>query len=124
MSPTVVGDVRLFRLLHLATVVAGLNQKPCALFAWDVQWTYKVLHDVRQRGGSAAFLGTTLIVLRMVFAKIGQVIVGKVAATLQRAGRSWNKAGVRELLKELNKLDREDAGRRRGRLVQNSGPHW
>jgi hypothetical protein len=124
LSPTVVGDVRLFRLLHLATIVAGLNQKPCALLAWDVQWTHKVLHDVRRRGGSAGFLGTTLIVLRMVYAKVGQETVGKLAAALQRAGRSWDKAGVRELLKKLSKLDREDAGRTRGRLVQNSGPHW
>jgi len=124
LSPTVVGDVRLFRLFHLSTIVAGLNQKPCALFAWDVQWTHRVLDAVRRRGGSAAFLGTTLIVLRMVYAKVGQETVGKLAASLQRAGRTWDKVAVRELLTALSKLDREDAGRTRGRLVQNSGPHW
>ena len=124
LSPTVVGDVRLFRLFHLSTIVAGLNQKPCALLAWDVQWTHRVLDAVRRRGGSAAFLGTTLIVLRMVYAKVGQDTVGKLAASLQRAGRTWDKVAVRELLTALSKLDREDAGRIRGRLVQNSGPHW
>ena len=118
------GDGLLFRLFHLSTIMAGLMQKPCALHAWDVQWTHLVLDDVRRRGGSAAFLGTTLIVLRMVYAKVGQETVGKLAATLQRAGRTWDQAAVRELLAALGKLDREDAGRSRSRLVQNSGPHW
>ena len=98
MSPTVVGDVRLFRLFHLSTIVVGLSQKPCVLLAWDVQWAHLVLDDVRRRGGSAAFLGTTLIVLRMVYAKVGQEIVGKLAATFA-AGLPHVRPAVRELLR-------------------------
>ncbi len=124
LSAAVADDVRRHRLFHLATVVAGISQKPCATLAWDVQWSHRVLAACYRKRANAEFLGMTLILLRQVWAEVGQGLVGTVAAELLRAGRSWDKAAVRSLCGRLSGLDRADAGRTRGRLVQNSGPAW
>ncbi len=124
LSAAVAADVRMHRLFHLATVVAGIHQKPCASLAWDVQWSCSVLADCYRKRADAAFLGATLILLRQVFAKAGQGLVGTVAAELLRAGRPWDKAAIRSLHGRLSGLDPADAGRTRGRLVQYSGPAW
>ena len=124
LSPAVAGDRLAMRLFHITAIVAGLNQKSATGFAWDVQWSAKVLADLRRRRASAQFLGITTILLRRVHAKLGQELVGVIARQLLCSGRTWDKRALLQIAQQLSSLDPADAGLRHGRLAQHSGTRW
>ena len=91
LSSAMAEPVRRARVAFLACVVGGLIQKALLKFAWDVmafQTQLKRVHRrMSTRGGGAALLGGTAILLRQVFAAKGQVLVGDIALALAATGK-------------------------------------
>ena len=117
------------RTLFMACIVCGLMQKPLIKFAWDVQTFLQSLTRVhsslRTRGGGAcALLGGTAILLRQVFATKGQRVVAEFASSLAVAGKGWSVCSFHNLSRQLEVLEPRHHMKRRGRMVQFSGPKW
>ena len=72
----------------------------------------------------AEVIGGTLMIARKVWARRGQGVVSKRAMALHRQGRCWDRRALADLRARLVQLPAVHAGRRRGHLVQHSGPAW
>ena len=122
------GRIRAARLAFIACIVGGLLQKPLIKFAWDVQafqtQLARVYQHISTRGGGAALLGGTAILLRQIFATKGQELVGDIAVTLAMAGTMWYKRALVRLHKKLVKMDPRDTKKRKGLMAVWSGPKW
>ena len=116
--------MRLFRFFVLGCIARGINQKPGALFSWDVDAFQRAIAPLWNRSASLALIGGTAIILRQVFAARGQALVGRLARALHRGGRVWDRLALRDLHRRLRALGANDSGRRTGRLVAHSGPAW
>ena len=127
-SSAVAEHVRRARYAFLACIVAGLVQKPLVKFALDIQAMQKHLRRVHQhasaRGCGVSLLGGTAILLRQVFASKGQCLVAELAISLAVAGKTWDKASLRELCQRLDMLRPCDRQKRKGRMSRFSGPEW
>ena len=77
--------VRRWRFLLLACITCGLIQKPFISFAWDVITFSQALVQLCNIRASSALIGGTAILLRQVFAMVGQKTVAKLAIQLQKA---------------------------------------
>ena len=128
LSSAMAEKARRARYAFLACLVGGLIQKPLIKFAWDVQAFQEQLQRVyeawRIRGGGVALLGGTAILLRQVFATVGQAAVGDIGTALAVAGKCWDKASMRQLLQSLGRLLPADRMKRKGRMAAYSGPTW
>ena len=76
LTPAMAEDVLRARFAFVACLVGGLTQKALIKFAWDMKCFQTQLQRVHQRlrtrGGGAALLGGTAILLRQIFAVKGQ----------------------------------------------------
>lgn len=125
IAPSLGGKAVRLRLLLLGCILCGLIQKPLIAFAWDVQALQEVIQSVARAKASPSLLGGTAILLRQVFAVKGQTVVGDIALALAGSGcPSWNRKSLQRLLSKLLELSPEDAGKRRGRMSQFTGPAW
>jgi len=116
--------VLFWRWFHLGCIAAGLNQKITSPFCWDWQAFHETIGRLWRARAPLKLLAGTAIICRMVFAAAGVSVVCTLALELLRQGRLWDKRAFRTLLARLGRLDANEAGRRTGRLVQNSGPNW
>jgi len=124
LSPAVPEPLRLRRWLLLGCFMAGLIQKPLISFAWDVISFTKVMTDLSVAGAGPTLMGGTAILLRQIFAEKGQELVGKMASRLCKQGRVWTKLPLEQLRDGLWHMEPGDAGKRKGRVAQFSGPVW
>ena len=69
-------------------------------------------------------LGGTAILLRQVFASVGQGVVGTRALKLLTSGDEWTTQQLGALRLELLDYEPEQVGKRRGRMSAFSGPLW
>ena len=128
LSSAMAEHVRRARYAFVASIVAGLVQKPLIKFAWDIQALQKHLQRLHQHtstcGRGAALLGGTAILLRQVFATKGQEVVADVAISLAVAGKIWDKASLGKLCGTLDMLEPCDRQKRKSRMSQWTGPSW
>ncbi len=112
------------RLLLLGCIAAGLIQKPVICLAWDVQVFEECIAKLCRARASYRLVGCTAFLLRHVFAARAQQIVAELAVALATGGKHWDCSSLRKLLDRVNKLPVRDAGKRRGRMTQFTGPRW
>jgi len=117
-------DALFWRCFFLAVTAAGLVQKVGTTSCWDWHPFHEALGQLWRRRASLALLGGTAIIARSVFASAGVGVVAALALELHKQGRVWDYHAFRTLLSRLRALPAAQAGRQRGRLVQNSGPFW
>ena len=121
---------RLSRYFILASMIAGLYQKPLIKFAWDVDAFVKNIRAVYDVSGRLSgvmrdhLLGGLSILLRQAFAARGQSEVTSMAMELVRRRRSWLRSDFVILNARLRSLTPADRGKRKGRIAQYSGPAW
>ena len=113
-----------YRLLLQASIICGLIQKPLIVFAWDVITMMEIISSLVELKASPILLGGTAILLRQVFAEKAQKLVGEMARVLAKSGRHWATANLQCLHTRLLDLHPKDAGKRKGRMCQFSGPAW
>ena len=112
------------RRFVLACMWSGILQKPGAHFAKDVVASSKAVAALCNGRAAAELIGGTLIIVRQVWALRGQGVVSTLAMALHRQGRCWDRRALADLRARLVQLPAVHAGRRRGLLVQHSGPAW
>ena len=124
VAPALAQKVVKRRLLLLGCIASGLIQKLVICLAWDVQVFEKSIAKLCRARASCRLAGCTAILLRQVFAARAQELVAELAVALATAGKCWDYSSLRTLLGRLNKLPVRDAGKRRGRMSQFTGPRW
>ena len=112
------------RLLLLGCIASGLIQKPVISVAWDMLVFQKIIAKLCRAKASCHLVGCTAILLRQVFAARAQETVAELAMALATAGKCWACSSLRTLLGRLEMLPVRDAGKRRGRMSQYTGPRW
>ena len=112
------------RLVLLGCIASGLIQKPVISLAWDMLMFEKTIAKLCRAKASCHLVGCTAILLRQVFAARAQELVAELAMALATAGKCWTCSSLRTLLGRLEKLPVRDAGKRRGRMSQFTGPRW
>ena len=112
------------RACFVASLLCGLVQKRTIEHAWDVQATASHVRALLGASSDEEMAGQTLILLRQVYARRGQAVVGRMSLEIAGAGRRWSRASMSRLLRELKKLQKHDARKSRGRGVLWSGPRW
>jgi len=113
-----------YRLLLQSSILCGLIQKPLIVFAWDVVTMMDIISGLVELKASPLLLAGTAILLRQVFAEKAQKLVGEMASVLAKSGRRWATDNLKRLHKRLLELQPKDAGKRKGRMCQFSGPAW
>ena len=112
------------RLLRGIIVMWGWFRKRTIEHAWDVQATASHVRALLGASSDEEMAGQTLILLRQVYARRGQAVVGRMSLEIAGAGRRWSRASMSRLLCELKKIQKHDARKSRGRGVLWSGPRW
>ena len=110
------------RMLLLGCIASGLIQKPVIFLVWDMQVFEEIIAKLCKARASCRLVGCTAILLRQVFAARAQETVAELAMALATAGKCWADSSLRTLLGRLQKLPVRDAGKRRGRMSQFTGP--
>ena len=130
LSPDLPAGVLQARYCFLIAMLSGLSHKSLIKFAWDVQEFTRHLNKVfrastRVHGDVRIYLmGSTAILLRQIFAAVGQGIVSEMAVKLAGKSRSWSIVSLRCLVRELQKCEPVHVGKRKGRMAQYTGPLW
>ncbi len=117
-------QVRAFRAAWLLALFAGLVQKPRVALAWDVLVTLKAMRSLSSANAAPMVMGTTLILLRQIYAEKGQQLVATMACRLARGKRDWDQAALVLLATELESMERENTMRLKGRMAAHTGPKW
>ena len=115
---------RAFRAAWLLALFAGLVQKPHVALAWDVVATLEAMWSLRSVQAAPMVMGTTLILLRQIYAEKGQQLVATMACRLVRRKQDWNEAALRSLAAELESMGRANAMKLKGHMVRHTGPKW
>ena len=114
-------EVRHWRSAWLLCLLTGLVQKPLVRHAWDVQVTVKTMAALRAVCEAPEVLGSTLILLRQVYAQKGQQMVGSMALELKG---TWTVGALRTLAGGLENMHRKDNRKDKGRMRMFTGPDW
>ena len=111
-------------MLLLGCIASGLIQKLVITLAWDMLVFEESIAKLCRAKASCHLVGCTAILLRQVFAMRAQEFVAELAMALATAGKCWAQSSLRTLLGRLSELPVRDAGKRRGRMSQFTGPRW
>ena len=113
-----------FRAAWLLVLFAGLVQKPRVALAWGVLVTMESMRSLHALDAAPMVMGTTLILLRQIYAAKGQQLVATMACRLTRGKREWNEVALRTLASKLESMDREHIKKLKGRMSVFTGPQW
>ncbi len=81
---------RIARAALIGCLASGLIQEQVLALAWNVEVTLGEMKGLAQVSAVAELMGGTLILLRQVYAELGQRQVGIVARALARKGQVWS----------------------------------
>ena len=83
----------------------------------------KAMRSVHALEAAPMVMGTTLILLRQIYAEKGQQLVATMACRLVRGKKEWNEAALGSLAAKLESMDRENTMKLKGRMVIRITPH-
>ena len=117
VSGAAASRIRQTRACFVASLLCGLVQKRTIEHAWDVQVTMSHVRALLEASSDEEMAGQTLILLRQVYARGGQAVVGRMSLEIAGAEFRWSRAAVNRFLCELKNMSKHDARKSRSRVV-------
>ena len=84
----------------------------------------KAMRSVHALEAAPMVMGTTLILLRQIYAEKGQQLVATMACRLVHGKKEWNEVALGSPAAQLESMDRENTMKLKGRMTSHTGPKW